>query len=152
LYQVEVRGLCPHCREKYALNTADQQILNKLFDTSKSSKVKQFHELEKEAAKDNIEAGLPLTSSPGQINQLWRAHSRGCKRCDYTGYVQSVRLFEACRLTNDIKRHLLGAGSVSEIYKSALEDGMINLLSDGLVKALRGQIDLPALMSVATLQ
>lgn len=150
--QNEVRGICPGCREKYMLSSVDRQTLDKFFGTSKTVKIKQLHELEKEALKDKLEPNLPLTSTTSSINQLWRSSSHGCKQCDYTGYAQSVGLFEACRLSDDLKKHLLEGALVSEIYKTAVEEGMISLLADAFVKALRGMIDLPTLISVASLK
>lgn len=150
--QTEVRGICSECREKYALSSTEKQILNKLFDLSKSTRLEQLHELEKEALKAKLSPGLPLTSSPTRISHLWRSSTHGCKQCDYTGYVQSVGLFEACELSNGLKKHLLTHGSVAEIYKTALAEGMLSLPTDALVKALRGLIDLPTLVSVINLQ
>jgi len=40
------------------------------------------------------------------------------------------------------------ARSAAGIYQSTIEEGMIPLNQDGLIKALRGLVDLPTIMSL----
>ncbi len=71
----------------------------------------------------------------------------GCTRCT-GGYRGRFALLETMPITEAIKRIIIDGGSVLDIKKKALEEGMITLRRCGLLNALRGKTSLEEVVSV----
>ena len=65
--------------------------------------------------------------------------SKGCDKCNGIGYKGRVGIYEIMTMSPEIEKLILG-GKVSEydMQKVAEEQGMVNMLQDGLIKALKG--------------
>ncbi len=110
-----VRKICPHCREAYqpARETADS-IKKILAIISPKSKV----------------------DIPKNIPHLYR--SKGCPRCHNLGYKGRIGIFEVLTMNEKIEKLILGMASEGEITQAALEEGMITMTQDGILKAIEG--------------
>lgn len=62
----------------------------------------------------------------------------GCDRCGGTGYKGRIGLFELMIVSEALRDQVVNRSSTSEMYRTAVEDGMIPLRSDGMIKAARG--------------
>ena len=151
LAQLNVRGLCPHCRQAYRPTVAESAKIRKVYGLHQPGASDHIHKLELEAVKHHLGSDIGLGSTDKAISQLWRARPRGCKLCDHSGYNGVVGLFEACQLSDTMAGHLIKNHSAAVIYESAVDGGMIPLAHDALVKALRGMIDLPTVLSLQSL-
>ncbi|HUD81343.1 MAG TPA: ATPase, T2SS/T4P/T4SS family [Patescibacteria group bacterium] len=146
--QIIVRGLCPFCRQAYQPDSAELAGIRKIYKLSQPKMMEYINQLEIDALSKGIGSDPDLSSSKKNISRLWRAHPHGCKKCDYSGYNGAVGIFEVCPL-NDVRGgQLMKARSAAGIYQSTIEEGMIPLNQDGLIKALRGLVDLPTIMSL----
>jgi len=65
-------------------------------------------------------------------------YGAGCNRCTYTGYLGRTGVFEILTISDEIKRLIVNRASASEIRAQALEEGMITLAKDGMLKAGAG--------------
>jgi general secretion pathway protein E len=65
-------------------------------------------------------------------------YGTGCKMCTYTGYLGRTGLFEILTLSDEIKRLILTEAPSAEIRAKAIEEGMITLAKDGMLKAGAG--------------
>lgn len=111
-----VRKLCQFCREPY--QPADETI----------EKIKKILEIISPEAKVAI---------PNQIKTLYR--SKGCPKCNNLGYKGRVGIFEVFQITPRIEKIALKERvPTSDIKKAAIEDGMITMLQDGILKAING--------------
>jgi type II secretory ATPase GspE/PulE/Tfp pilus assembly ATPase PilB-like protein len=146
--QVVVRGLCPHCRQPYRPTPAEAARLKKAYGLNSPGAMELINRLEAEAFRQGIGSEASLSSSKQGINRLWQAKPHGCKLCDHSGFSGSVGIFEACQLNDTIAGQLINSRSPEMIYQTALDGGMVSLAQDGLVKALRGMIDLPTVFSL----
>ena len=65
--------------------------------------------------------------------------AKGCDKCSGIGYKGRVGIYEIMTMSPEIEKLILG-GKVSEydMQKVAEEQGMVNMLQDGLIKALKG--------------
>ncbi|HWQ59531.1 MAG TPA: GspE/PulE family protein [Candidatus Fimivivens sp.] len=110
-----VRVLCENCRESYepAAETIDsiRQVLSVI------------------SPKAQIEI-------PHDIRTLWKPV--GCPKCNFTGYFGRVGILEAFTITKPVADVILNMGTERDIMRAAIEDGMVTMLQDGIVKALRG--------------
>jgi type II secretory ATPase GspE/PulE/Tfp pilus assembly ATPase PilB-like protein len=149
--QVVVRGLCPHCRQSYRPASADVARLKKVFGLDVPGAMERINKLEIEAVEHGVGGDTTISTSKQGIHRLWRPRLHGCKLCDHTGYSGAVGIFEAYQLNDTIAGQLINGRSADTIYRSAVEDGMVSLSQDGLVKALRGLVDLSSILPLVAL-
>ena len=110
-----VRKLCEHCKEKY--RPAEETI----------KKIKNLVAHMPEDLKEEI---------PEKIESLYR--SRGCSKCNFIGYSGRIGIFEMFPITPAIEQSILKTTSTSEILRIAIQEGMITMKQDGIIKALNG--------------
>lgn len=109
-----VRKLC-ECKEEYVPAKESVDSLKKILSIiSPKSKVE-----------------IPKT-----ISKLYR--SRGCIKCNNLGYKGRVGIFEVFTINEEIEKLILSLAGETEITMAALEAGMITMLQDGILKAIRG--------------
>jgi type II secretory ATPase GspE/PulE/Tfp pilus assembly ATPase PilB-like protein len=149
--QLVVRGLCPDCRQAYRPNAAESAKLRQVFGLNQPKTMEYINSLEAQAMKEGVGGGSDLNSSKKGVEKLWRARPHGCKQCDHTGYCGTVGLFETCNLNDTIAEQLMKKRPAEVIYRSAVNRGMVTIAEDGLIKALRGLIDLPTALSISQL-
>ena len=65
-------------------------------------------------------------------------YGTGCELCSYTGYRGRIGIFEILPLSDSIRMQILNRASTSEIRKQAIEEGMVPLIKDGMLKAKAG--------------
>jgi len=63
---------------------------------------------------------------------------RGCPECHNTGYRGRIGLFEVLPITPTIREMILNRASAAEIEGKAVEEGMMTLRQDGLLKIEKG--------------
>jgi type IV pilus assembly protein PilB len=110
-----VRRLCDHCKEAYVPAKRTLEIIAKLLALI-SPKAK--------------------LSVPDELETLYR--SKGCEKCNYTGYKGRVGIFEVLFMTETISKLTETMASESEILMTALEEGMVTMTQDGILKAVEG--------------
>jgi type IV pilus assembly protein PilB len=104
-----------------------QRLARRLCDRCKEPYVPDPQELR--------EAGF-TDEQMAQIHHLYRAV--GCEACSRTGYRGRFGLYEVMPMTEEIERLTVERASSEAIRAVALEQGMIDLRTDGLMKAMRG--------------
>ena len=110
-----VRKLCPHCKEEYvpARETIDS--------------IKKILSIISPKAKLTI---------PKTVEKLYRPV--GCDKCHGLGFKGRIGIFEVLTITEPVEKLILEMGSEREITQAALEDGMITMAQDGILKAIEG--------------
>ncbi len=142
-----VRRLCLDCREAYKPDSATLKQLDKSFQLAKNGGIKQMHGLEKIALQDGIGSSSnsknneanELSSNSTAITRLWKAHIDGCDSCNHIGYKGRIGIYEALSNTTAIQQMIVSNSSSEVIEEAAIEEHMLTMQLDGLVKALRGQ-------------
>ncbi len=120
-----LRRLCPHCKEEY---TPAQETIDM---------IKKMLSLISPKAKVQI---------PKEIKTLWRP--KGCAKCRGLGYKGRVGLFEVMTINEEIQHLIEHFGSENELRNVALENGMITLEQDGILKSVDGTTSLKELQRV----
>jgi len=110
-----VRKLCIHCKEGY--EPAKETI----------NSIKKILSIISPKAKIEI---------PKEIKTLYRPV--GCNKCHKLGFSGRIGIFEVLTISESIEKLILEMGSEREITQAALEDGMITMAQDGILKALNG--------------
>ncbi|MBN2186865.1 MAG: type II/IV secretion system protein [Dehalococcoidia bacterium] len=65
-------------------------------------------------------------------------YGTGCELCSYTGYRGRTGLFEILRLSDRTRMQILNRASTAEIRQQAIEEGMVPLIKDGMLKVKDG--------------
>jgi len=152
-----VRKLCPDCREPY---DPDQPTLNRIAKSFKlnAESMKQLHQLESDALAAGIGATNPskinknspedLATTEKTIGKLWKAHEEGCDHCDHSGYHGRMGIYEVLGNSTGVQQLIVSSSTSESIDKKAIEEGMVSMQIDGLVKALRGQTTVEEILRV----
>jgi type II secretory ATPase GspE/PulE/Tfp pilus assembly ATPase PilB-like protein len=126
LAQRLVRKICPNCKEKDPKfdERAKKKIKKVLSNLSKS---------ERRAVPDEKDW------------QIYRG--KGCDKC-YQGYKGRVGIFEVLEVDQKIRSMIHEDVSISDIRDKAIEDGMVTMEQDGIIKALKGVTTLEEIFRV----
>ena len=60
--------------------------------------------------------------------------AKGCDYCNFSGYKGRVGIYEVLQNNDEIENIILSNPSINELRKKAIENGMITLREDGLIK------------------
>lgn len=121
-----VRRLCDHCKEKYKpAQKTIESILKLITIISPKAKI----------------------SLPQETEYLYKAV--GCQECYLTGYHGRIGIFEVLTLTDEIIEIINNLGTEQEILRAAMENGMVTMTQDGILKALEGITTLDEVWRVA---
>jgi len=63
---------------------------------------------------------------------------KGCERCAGSGYKGRAGLYEVMAFSAELRRLILRGASTAELQKQAVDDGMLTLRMDGIVKIRKG--------------
>jgi type II secretory ATPase GspE/PulE/Tfp pilus assembly ATPase PilB-like protein len=153
-----VRRLCTDCREAFTPDATSLKQLDKSFSLSDNGGFQKLHQLEVSALEGGI--GVSAGTSPTEANQpsstdstitrLWRPHDKGCPNCNNTGYRGRVGIYEVLNNTDAIQKMIVGSKTSEDIQRAAIDQGMITMHLDGLVKALRGQTSVEEVLRVTS--
>jgi type IV pilus assembly protein PilB len=97
---------------------------------------------------DIVVAGWTMeeVDAEGEIPQVYRAV--GCSACANTGYRGRKALAELMPMSEEIERMIIEGGSVDEIHRLAVTQGMVTLRQSGLRKAIEGETTLEEVLRV----
>ena len=122
LAQRLARRLCIHCKEGYNVTEAEIAVAG-----WKVEEMKAIEEI----------SGRP---------HFYRA--KGCSACSNTGYRGRKALAELMPMTEEINRMIIEGGSVEDIHRLAVSQGMVTLRESGLRKAVEGETTLEEVLRV----
>ncbi|MEA3442626.1 MAG: GspE/PulE family protein [Chloroflexota bacterium] len=80
---------------------------------------------------------LAYTQATGEERTSF-LYGEGCQRCAHSGYRGRLGLFEILPVSDQIRMQILKGASTAEIREQALEEGMVPLLKDGMLKVKEG--------------
>lgn len=65
-------------------------------------------------------------------------YGTGCELCSYTGYRGRTGIFEVLPLSDKIRMQILNRTSTAEVRQEAMQEGMVPLIKDGMLKVKAG--------------
>ncbi|MFA5926798.1 MAG: ATPase, T2SS/T4P/T4SS family, partial [Patescibacteria group bacterium] len=113
------RKICDECKEKDAIPEAEIESVKKIIDTMPEKEKKEM-----------------------SSKELVFYKGKGCKSCDNTGYRGRIGIFEVLSVTETVRDLVLRKVSSGEIQTKAIEDGMVTMIQDGIIKSLEGKTSL----------
>ena len=75
--------------------------------------------------------------------------AKGCPSCNFKGYAGRMGLFEILPISKEIENIITKNGSVAEIEKVALKNGLNSLMKSGLLAVKKGETTLEEILKVA---
>jgi general secretion pathway protein E len=76
---------------------------------------------------------------------------KGCKECDFSGYIGREMISEVLRVDDDIARMIAKEEPKEKIETVALEKGFKSMLIDGINKAIEGSTTIEEVLRVTRL-
>ncbi len=110
-----VRTLCNECKEKYIPADETLESIKKMLTLI--------------SPKSQVEI-------PNDVTELYRA--KGCDKCHGTGYKGRIGIYEILTMNENIERLIMDMAGETDIMRQAMEDGMLTMTQDGVLKALEG--------------
>ncbi len=110
-----IRRICPHCAVKRKFTQAEKNLINKL------------------ASKYGDEF---------DFSEKYTYDTKGCKECNYTGYLDRIAAFEILEITEPIRELISEGASSLKIREQAVKDGYRPLFIDALQKVVDGYVTL----------
>jgi type IV pilus assembly protein PilB len=110
---------------------------------------KRVETLDENQKKIVISALSEISSASGVVvpEQLTFWTSDGCEQCNGLGYKGRVGVYEVLTITNGLRELISNRyPSIVEVRTVAVQEGMITMLQDGVLKALDGLTDMKELL------
>ncbi len=133
------RKLCQNCRQKYTPNQQEINKIIKLFNLSKDQDFSYIHNLEKQAANQQVGVDVPLSTDKSTILSLWTHNPEGCSKCRHTGFKGRIGIFESLSVSPSIQKLIIANATSEQIQSQAIKEGFVTMRTDGLIKVLRGE-------------
>ncbi len=148
-----VRKLCPDCAIETKMDDAILKQIIQDFSLQPETDFPRINELEKEASESGInpsskKADKDLSSSGQGLKRIWEANKDGCDTCNHSGYKGRIGIYEVLPSSEKLQHMILENKSAEDIERNAIEEGMVKIRLDGLIKSLRGQTTIEEILRV----
>jgi type II secretory ATPase GspE/PulE/Tfp pilus assembly ATPase PilB-like protein len=117
------RRICPSCKEAYEPSSEVVEDIRKVLGT--------------------------LIKPYEKKGKLMMYRGKKCLRCNQTGYIDRVGIFEVMPVNEKVGRLTMERSPASSIEKVAREEGMITMKQDGYMKVLEGVTTMEEVLRVA---
>ncbi|HEY8109115.1 MAG TPA: GspE/PulE family protein [Patescibacteria group bacterium] len=118
------RRICEYCKKPMSLNKNEKETIEEIIS-----------QMPKE-----VRAKLK------PLKEYSFVKGAGCDRCGGSGYKGRIGIFEVLPMSDGVKEVLLANGSGDNIADKAIEEGMVTMQMDGVLKVLAGQTTLEEVM------
>lgn len=115
-----VRKLCPHCRQEHVVTPEEEERVQRILAVI--------------SPKANIDI-------PSKLPTIYKAGA-GCEHCNYIGYKGRIGIYEIFTMDDNLKQLTIDKAPSFKILQQAIENGMITMLQDGVLKCLDGTTSL----------
>ena len=143
-----VRRLCMNCRQSYVPNQTEVAEIVRLFHLAPGQDFYYIHQLEAQAIVQKVGGETPWGTTDTTIATLWQPNPNGCDECNHTGFKGRVGIYEVLGTSREIQKMIIGGNTSNEIQDQAIAEGMTTMLTDGLIKAIRGNTTVEEVLRV----
>ena len=88
----------------------------------------------------------------GENREIRVYKGQGCKNCRQTGYAGRIGIFEILEVTKEIRKLITERQDADIIAQKAIEEGMITMLDDGLIKVSKGETTIEEILRVTKVE
>ena len=137
LAQRLIKRLCKHCKKASVASQEEiSQLLAEYCEELKQAGGQDPDALPKKTCEDWVR------NYANEKGEFTLYHPVGCPECNGMGYSGRLGIFELLQGSEAIKRHIQERARVSELFSTALREGMRTLKQDGIEKVLQGITDM----------
>ncbi len=144
-----VRKLHKDSRQSYEPTADEKKEIFKIFRLEEGASFRAVHELEKQAAAAGLGGDTPLSTDENGIKTLWRANNEFNEDDVQEGYRGRVGIYEVLYNSDPIQKLIMARATSDQIQDKAIEEGMVTMQLDGLIKALRGETTIEEVLRVS---
>lgn len=119
-----------------------QRLVRKICEKCRVSQVVKIQDLQAHFSAELI------TTYFGKGDEVRLYAGKGCPVCHMSGYQGRIGVFEVLQVTPAIEELINQKASASEIMKTAVKEGMITMMKDGLEKIQQGITSLDEVLRV----
>lgn len=120
-----VRRLCPHCKQSYEAPIELIKSTKRIFSLI------------------SPKTGIDI---PRKISTFYK--SKGCSKCHGIGYKGRIGIFEFFTISQAIEKIILEGGTSFELRAKAMQEGMITLMQDAMLRVVEGLTSIEELRRV----
>ncbi len=128
-----VRKVCPHCQKTVRLT--DKSLASYHQSLPIESAIKRLAELE-------------LLKPNRTLESFSIVSGRGCAKCQNTGYLGRIGIYEIIPNTDAVHAAVVSGGSPADIEAAARRHGQLSMTEDGILKVLTGQTTFQEILRV----
>jgi type IV pilus assembly protein PilB len=140
-------GITPSDIASAANAIVAQRLVRKLCDCKTKIKIEQEDREKIEETLQTIskKAGIDIP----EVGHYWKA--KGCSKCNNLGYKGRTIISEVLIVNRPIQDLINRASITSEIQDKAVEEGMLTMEQDGILKVLEGETTLEEVKRVTSM-
>jgi type IV pilus assembly protein PilB len=143
-----VRRLRHETRQSYQPTEEEKQMIIRMFNLKPGQNFSYIHELEKQAAAEGVGGDTPLSTDEKGINALWRNNHDDNEDGALNGYKGRMGIYEVLTNSVPIQKLIVANATSNDIREKSIEEGMVTMQTDGLIKALRGETTIEEVIRV----
>lgn len=121
-----VRKLCQKCKKPYNATPAQIEAINQSVGRILPKNNTEALSLGYENILTNTKEGFTLFEA------------KGCDECNNTGFMGRIGVYEAFEISPEIEKLVVRHATSSEVQRQAINEGMITMKQDGILKSLEG--------------
>jgi len=144
-----VRRLHRGSRQSFVPSEDEKKAITSLFNLKPGEGFKIIHEMEKKAASEGVGGDTPLSTDENGILTLWRADKSFNDDDAQEGYKGRFGIYEVLSNSESIQKLIMAHSTSDQIQQEAINQGMMTMQIDGLIKALRGETTIEEVLRVS---
>ncbi|MDD5430977.1 MAG: GspE/PulE family protein [Candidatus Pacebacteria bacterium] len=109
-----VKRLCEKCKQKEKIDSETEKKLKKIIES------------------------LPTRVDKKDYPSINVYKAKGCEACGGTGFKGRVAIYELLKISKELEALMIKGGGEIEIQKFALDQGMVTMQQDGVLKVISG--------------
>jgi len=126
-----------------------QRLVRKICQHCRVSTVITEEELKKSLPASIIQKHyIPV----GEHHEIRVYKGQGCKNCRNTGYAGRIGIFEVLEVSKEIRKLITERKDADVIAQQAIQEGMISMLDDGLLKVSKGVTTIEEILRVTRVE
>jgi type IV pilus assembly protein PilB len=140
LAQRLVRRICNNCKTHYKADPDEMRAL-KIPEDATFRSMQFTEEAVENAKKTSTKHAKPFSDEYTFDTRLWDVtffKGTGCDACNGSGLKGRQGIYEVMAMTQRLRKLILQNMGVQELKEAAVQDGMLTLRMDGLLKILKG--------------
>ncbi len=115
-----IRKLCPECKKEHELESDEEDKVKKILA---------------------VISPKAEVDTPNELPKIYKV-GEGCDHCNGIGYKGRIGIYEIFTMADNIKQLASDNAPAFKILQQAIENGMITMLQDGVLKVLDGATSL----------